>query len=202
MARLNADYSLPASVRWSELSFVQSPSPAVTRGQLDRVGDEVARASTHVRYAPGSSFPAHTHGGGEEFLVLEGEFADEHGTYPVGTYIRNPVSSRHNPRVGSDGCLIFVKLRWMRGDEPYVLHEVESGKTRTDSPYKLEVKSPHLPVKLPEGEVEPKNVVTMYYSPKSMSGTERVRAVTLTKEHPTYEVPGSEVGKGGCFDRC
>jgi hypothetical protein len=33
---------------------------------------EVARATSIVRYAPQSRFSPHTHGGGEEFLVLDG----------------------------------------------------------------------------------------------------------------------------------
>lgn len=76
---------------------------------LDRIGDEVARATTIVRYAPDSHFSAHTHTGGEEFIVLDGVFQDEHGDYPVGTYVRNPPTSSHTP--GSAlGCTIFVKL--------------------------------------------------------------------------------------------
>lgn len=77
---------------------------------LDRIGEEVARATSLVRYAPNSQFPAHAHGGGEEILVLEGEFADEHGQYPQGHYLRNPVGSSHAPRVGDQGALLFVKL--------------------------------------------------------------------------------------------
>ncbi|MEP2653829.1 MAG: cupin domain-containing protein, partial [Paraglaciecola sp.] len=47
--------------------------------------------------------------GGEEFIVLEGVFQDEHGDFPAGTYVRNPPQSSHQP--GSDaGCIIFVKL--------------------------------------------------------------------------------------------
>jgi hypothetical protein len=76
---------------------------------LDRIGDEVARATSIVRYAPGSHFSAHTHGGGEEFLVLEGVFQDEHGDYPAGWYIRNPPTSSHTPGSAA-GCTIFVKL--------------------------------------------------------------------------------------------
>lgn len=77
---------------------------------LDRVGDEVARATSLVRYAPNSEFPAHTHGGGEEILVFDGAFADDHGRYPAGTYLRNPVGTRHAPRVGPEGAEILVKL--------------------------------------------------------------------------------------------
>jgi anti-sigma factor ChrR (cupin superfamily) len=81
----------------------------VDRRMLDRIGDEVARATTIVRYAPGSNFPAHTHTGGEEFIVLEGVFQDEHGDYPAGTYVRNPPTTSHTPR-SDEGCIIFVKL--------------------------------------------------------------------------------------------
>ena len=76
---------------------------------LDRIGDEVARATSIVRYAARSHFSPHTHGGGEEFLVLEGVFQDELGDYPPGTYVRNPPASRHTPGSQS-GCIIFVKL--------------------------------------------------------------------------------------------
>lgn len=77
---------------------------------LDRVGDEVAVATSIVRYAPGSAFPAHGHALGEEFIVLEGEFADEYGRYAAGTYVRNPPGTRHSP-FSDPGCVIFVKLR-------------------------------------------------------------------------------------------
>lgn len=76
---------------------------------LDRIGAEVARATSIVRYAPNSQFSPHIHGGGEEILVLEGVFQDEHGDFPAGSYIRNPPTSRHTP--GSAlGCVVFVKL--------------------------------------------------------------------------------------------
>jgi len=109
--RLNADFSKRVIVRPEDYRWVDSPSPGVERMMLDRIGDEVARATSLVRYAPNSSFPSHVHGGGEEFLVLEGEFADERGTYPVGSYVRNPIGTSHSPRIGEQGCVIFVKLR-------------------------------------------------------------------------------------------
>jgi quercetin dioxygenase-like cupin family protein len=107
---LNADFSQRAAVHAARLAWASSPIAGVERRMLDRIGDEVARATSIVRYAPGSHFSAHTHGGGEEFLVLEGVFQDEHGDYPVGSYVRNPPDSSHTP--GSQpGCAIFVKLR-------------------------------------------------------------------------------------------
>ena len=75
-----------------------------------RDGGEVARATSIVRYAPGSAFASHTHGAGEEILVLDGTLMDEHGSYGPGTYIKNPVGSSHAPS-SPEGCTLFVKLR-------------------------------------------------------------------------------------------
>jgi anti-sigma factor ChrR (cupin superfamily) len=107
--RLNADFSQRVVVRPGDVPWVPSPAPGVERRMLDRIGDEVARATSFVRYAARSRFAPHVHGGGEEFLVLEGEFADEAGRYPPGSYVRNPVASRHAPFTDT-GCTIFVKL--------------------------------------------------------------------------------------------
>jgi anti-sigma factor ChrR (cupin superfamily) len=106
---INADFSERAVVHSQDIAWVPSPMPGVERRMLDRIGDEVARATTIVRYAPGSSFSAHTHTGGEEYLVLDGVFQDEHGNFPVGTYVRNPPTSQHTPSA-ADGATIMVKL--------------------------------------------------------------------------------------------
>jgi anti-sigma factor ChrR (cupin superfamily) len=106
---LHADFSQRAAVHTDATDWVDSPMPGVARKMLDRIGDEVARATSVVRYAPGSHFSTHIHGGGEEFLVLDGVFQDEHGDYPKGWYVRNPPHTSHTP--GSDaGCIILVKL--------------------------------------------------------------------------------------------
>ncbi|WP_112322120.1 cupin domain-containing protein [Oceanibium sediminis] len=106
---LNADFTKRVLVHGADAPWVASPMSGVDRRMLDRIGDEVARATSIVRYAPGSHFSAHTHTGGEEFLVLEGVFQDEHGDFPAGTYVRNPPTTSHTP--GSEqGCVIFVKL--------------------------------------------------------------------------------------------
>jgi anti-sigma factor ChrR (cupin superfamily) len=107
--RINADFSKRATVHAAQSDWVRSPTPGVERRMLDRIGDEVARATSIVRYAPDSAFPPHTHGGGEEFLVLDGTFQDEHGDYPAGSYVRNPPTSRHTP-ASRPGCTLFVKL--------------------------------------------------------------------------------------------
>ena len=106
---LNADFTKRVLLHTQDIPWKASPMPGVDRRMLDRIGDEVARATSIVRYAPGSKFSAHTHTGGEEFIVLEGVFQDEHGDYPAGTYVRNPPTTSHTP--GADeGCTIFVKL--------------------------------------------------------------------------------------------
>jgi anti-sigma factor ChrR (cupin superfamily) len=114
--RINADLSQRAVVASDTLPWVASPLPGVERRMLERDGDEVARVTSLVRYAPGSHFSAHTHSGGEEFLVLEGTFSDDYGDFPTGTYVRNPVGSRHAPHT-TGGCLILVKLWWMHPDD-------------------------------------------------------------------------------------
>lgn len=106
---INSDFTRRVAVHTHQLPWCPSPTPGVERRMLDRIGNEVARATSIVRYAPGSAFPRHVHGGGEEFLVLDGVFSDETGDMPAGTYVRNPPGTAHAPRSGP-GCTIFVKL--------------------------------------------------------------------------------------------
>ena len=109
IVKINADFDQRVVLHTDDIPWRDSPMPGVSRRLLDRIGDEVARATSIVRYDPGSRFSPHVHGGGEEFIVLEGVFQDEHGDFPAGAYIRNPPQSRHTP--GSEpGCVIFVKL--------------------------------------------------------------------------------------------
>jgi anti-sigma factor ChrR (cupin superfamily) len=114
--RVNAEFSQKAVVVPQESNWVRSPESGVDRLMLDRIGDEDARATSIVRYAPGSAFPRHEHGAGEEFLVLDGVFSDEHGDYGVGTYVRNPPGSGHSP-FSKGGCRILVKLRQFDPDD-------------------------------------------------------------------------------------
>ncbi len=114
--QLHADLSRPATVDSAALAWVASPMAGVERRMLERDGDEVARATSLVRYAPGSAFSVHTHGAGEEFLVLEGVFSDETGDFPAGFYVRNPPGSRHTPS-SAPGAVILVKLRQMPPEE-------------------------------------------------------------------------------------
>jgi quercetin dioxygenase-like cupin family protein len=114
--RLHDDLSAPVLVHGGRLAWVPSPSAGVERRMLYRVGEERARATSIVRYAPGSSFPTHVHTGGEEFFVLEGVFRDERGEYPKGTYVRNPPGSAHAPSAPG-GATLFVRLWQFRRQE-------------------------------------------------------------------------------------
>ena len=122
--RVNADFDKRAVVLSEAEPWQPSPLPGVERRLLDRVGEEVARATSIVRYAANSRFSAHTHGGGEEFLVLEGVFSDEHGDYGPGSYLRNPPGSSHTP-FSREGCTIFVKL-WQMVPEDQVFVNIDS----------------------------------------------------------------------------
>ena len=114
--RINADFTKRVVVHPEDYDWVSSPAAGVKRMMLDRVGEEVARATTIVRFAPGSYFDAHTHDGGEEYLVLEGTFSDESGDFPAGSYVRNPIGTSHKPHT-KDGCTILVKLHQFAEDD-------------------------------------------------------------------------------------
>ena len=107
----NQDFTKRAYVNSNEDIWHKSPAGGVERLYLERDdGGEYAIATTIVRFDPGSKFEQHVHDGGEEFFVLDGVFSDEFGSYPKGTYVRNPKGSAHNP-FSESGCMLFVKLR-------------------------------------------------------------------------------------------
>ena len=114
--RINADFSRRAIVTPSQYQWVPSPQSGVERVMLDRIGDEKARATSIVRYAPNSNFPQHSHPGGEEILVLSGTFSEGEKHFPAGWYLRSPPGSSHQPS-SAEGAIIFVKLWQMAPDD-------------------------------------------------------------------------------------
>lgn len=114
--KLHTDHQQAVAVRFAATPWIGSPEQGVVRKLLERDGDEVARATSIVRYVPGASFPPHVHERGEEVLVLDGAFSDENGDYAAGTYVRNPPGSTHRP-FSRAGCIIFVKLRQFQPDD-------------------------------------------------------------------------------------
>ena len=133
MLRVRTDFDSMVAVFAAHHEWIASPEAGVDRVMLDRIGDEVAVATSIVRYRPHSRFAEHLHERGEEFLVLEGIFADEHHTYPQGSYVRNPPGSRHSPRSDA-GCTLFVKLRqFLADDRDFVLIDTTRfAEVRTD----------------------------------------------------------------------
>jgi len=67
-----------------------------------------AQHTALVYWPANEKFQLHQHRGGEEILVISGEFIDEHGHYPAGTWIRSPHLSKHFPYVEEE-TLILVK---------------------------------------------------------------------------------------------
>lgn len=114
---INGDLSARAVAHTAEMEWTSSPSGTVWRKRVHLVGaPESGQVTSIVRYEPASSFPAHDHPDGEEILVLDGVFSDEHGDWPAGTYLLNPEGFRHAP-FSKTGCRLFVKLRQFPGKE-------------------------------------------------------------------------------------
>jgi anti-sigma factor ChrR (cupin superfamily) len=112
---INGDLTVRAVMDTNSMEWTASPSGTVWRKRVHLVGaPESGQVTSIVRYQPDASFPAHDHPAGEEILVLEGVFSDEHGDWPAGTYLLNPEGFRHAP-FSREGCLLFVKLRQFPG---------------------------------------------------------------------------------------
>ena len=115
MQSLNTDFKQRVVMHTAEMDWQESPSPTVWRKRLDLLDGEFSRVTSVVRYAAESSFHTHGHPAGEEILVLEGTFSDEHGDYPAGSYLLNPKGFRHTP-FSRAGCVLFVKLCQFPGE--------------------------------------------------------------------------------------
>jgi anti-sigma factor ChrR (cupin superfamily) len=114
---VNGNLSVRAEADTTRMEWAPSPSGSVWRKRVHLVGPpESGQVTSVVRYEPRSRFPAHDHPEGEEILVLQGVFSDEHGDWPAGTFLLNPEGFRHTP-FSEPGCVLFVKLRQFPGRE-------------------------------------------------------------------------------------
>jgi len=95
------------ALRGDELDWRQGMVPGL---KVTSLHQGLTKHTALVRWAPETRFNPHTHVGGEEILVLEGIFRDEHGSYPAGTWIRSPHMSNHRPFTGPEGATILVKV--------------------------------------------------------------------------------------------
>lgn len=107
---LNADHSLRAVVETASMAWETSEAGGVLRKRMERINAIPEPVTTIVQYQAESAFPAHQHIKGEEIIVLEGVFSDNHGDYGAGSYLRNPPGTSHSP-FSKEGCIIFVKLQ-------------------------------------------------------------------------------------------
>jgi anti-sigma factor ChrR (cupin superfamily) len=80
-------------------------APELLTASLHAYGPENVRL---LRWRSGLALPQHGHPGGEEFYILSGALSDEYGTYPAGTWVRNPVGSGHTP-FSEEGARLLVK---------------------------------------------------------------------------------------------
>jgi anti-sigma factor ChrR (cupin superfamily) len=95
------------ALRGNSLDWRQGMVPGL---KVTSLHQGLTKHTALVRWAPETRFNPHTHVGGEEILVLEGVFRDEHGSYPAGTWIRSPHMSNHRPFTGPEGATILVKV--------------------------------------------------------------------------------------------
>lgn len=113
---INADLSQHIVVDTDKMQWEPSPSGTVWRKPLYRQGGEFGPVTSIVKYEAGGKFRTHPHPQGEEIFVLEGEFCDDHGRYPAGTYLLNPDGTEHAP-YSDIGCTLFVRLRQYDGND-------------------------------------------------------------------------------------
>lgn len=120
ITNLNMNFDIPVTIEESKREWIGSNLPGVERQLLEREEAETGQATTIVRFSPESEFTPHIHTGGEEYFVLDGVFSDEFADFGAGTYVRNPVGSKHRPH-SANGATIFVKLDQMdKHDQEYV----------------------------------------------------------------------------------
>jgi anti-sigma factor ChrR (cupin superfamily) len=118
----NDDLTRYATKQTADMPWQPSPSASVWRKRLEHFGEtaESGHVTTVVRFDSNSEFASHDHPDGEEILVLDGIFSDEHGDYPTGTFLLNPTGFRHAPG-SAEGCVLFVKLcQYAGADRPQV----------------------------------------------------------------------------------
>jgi anti-sigma factor ChrR (cupin superfamily) len=113
---LNMQFGRRVTINTNDRPWQSSPVSGVWRKPLAREDAERGHATSIVRYDAGASFPRHGHPLGEEILVLEGVFSDEHGHFGAGTYFRNPPGSSHAP-FSTEGCVLLVKLHQFMPDD-------------------------------------------------------------------------------------
>ncbi len=114
--QFNNDFVRVEVLNTADMPWQSTANDGVLLRLLEKDGSDVKRSSMIVRYEPGTKLPAHIYELGEEIIVLQGEFADEHGVYPAGCYIKNPPAFSHAP-YSKTGCMLFIKQNHMQPED-------------------------------------------------------------------------------------
>jgi anti-sigma factor ChrR (cupin superfamily) len=105
--KINSDISKRVVIQQATLPWIDTPWAGVQYRALERGADDAARATSIIRYAPGSCLSSSCEFG-EEIVVLDGVLTDEFGSYRKGDYLKNPPGSSRACESAS-GCMLFVK---------------------------------------------------------------------------------------------
>lgn len=111
---LRCDFSLREVVDTTTLPAPVSGVANVGRRMIECGATPLRRTTSITHYAPGEEMPSPPSAGGEELLVLQGEFSDEKVHYSAGMYLRNVASVR---RRTTSGCVLFEKVGHLGEDD-------------------------------------------------------------------------------------
>jgi len=75
-----------------------------------RRDEESGDTFTLIRMQPGCGYPAHSHNGMEEVLILQGGYRDQRGEHRAGDYVLNEAGSAHHPVAleGTEDCIMVA----------------------------------------------------------------------------------------------
>jgi anti-sigma factor ChrR (cupin superfamily) len=83
--------------------------------------DGQGESAALLAYEPGAEAPLHEHMGEEQILVLQGIQEDASGSFGPGSYLVNPVGTRHIVK-SPGGCLVWIHwrrpVRFLQPDSP------------------------------------------------------------------------------------
>jgi anti-sigma factor ChrR (cupin superfamily) len=94
----------PASLEWRQTRYEGISLHVLRRDH--QTGD----ATLFIRMEPGCGYPAHSHRGVEEVLILQGGYADATGEHRAGDYVVNEAGSAHHPVAldGPEACIMLA----------------------------------------------------------------------------------------------
>lgn len=110
-AEINADPKAVAVMNTNVMAWEPTEWPGVSRKVLEFVDHpRMGRETSLLKFEPGAAMPASVLVDRLDVFVVEGSFADEHGSYGTHTFIRNQPGTRFTP-VSALGCVLYMKWR-------------------------------------------------------------------------------------------